>query len=105
MLDTPQRWDREMSEDEQQSLAFARIVLHKPPWVLMDEVFDSLADDALELMIDIFTKDLAQTAVIHIGRSDAHHFFSRVLHLIKDPATRQLRAAGAPPAANLAMVR
>ena len=101
-LDSSLRWDRELSEDEQQSLAFARVVLHKPPWVLIDEVFDSLAEDALQLVIDIFTKDLAQTAVIHIGRSDAHHFFPRVLHLIKDPMARKL-AQPAPAAADLAM--
>ena len=93
MLDTSLRWDRELSDDEQQSLAFARVLLHGPPWVLIDEVFDSLADDALELVIDIFTKDLAQTGVLHIGRSDAHHLFSRVLHLIKDPAARKLAPA------------
>ncbi len=54
---------------------------------------------ALERVIDIFTKDLAQSAVIHIGRSDAHHFFSRVLHLIMDPTQRsklaRRRACGA----------
>ncbi|MGO9934196.1 MAG: ABC transporter ATP-binding protein/permease [Steroidobacteraceae bacterium] len=109
LLDKPQRWERELSEDEQQSLAFARVVLHKPPWLLIDEVLDSLADDALELVIDIFTKDLAQTGILHIGRTDAHHFFSRVLHLVKDPTTRKLKAAPAPApapaAAGLAMAK
>jgi putative ATP-binding cassette transporter len=105
MLDSSLRWDRELSEEEQQSLAFARVVLHKRPWVLIDEVLDSLPDDALELVIDIFTKDLAQTGVLHIGRTDAHHFFPRVLHLIKDPAGRKLAgpAPAAPAAADLAM--
>ena len=93
MLDTALRWERELSDDEQQSLAFARVRLHGPPWVLIDEVFDSLEDDVLELVIDIFTKDLAQTGVLHIGRSDAHQFFSRVLHLIKDPSARKLAPA------------
>ena len=102
MLDTALRWDRELSDDEQQSLAFARVRLHSPPWVLIDEVFDTLEDDALELVIDVFTKDLAHTGVLHIGRSDARHFFSRVLHLVKDPQARKL-APAAPAAANLAV--
>ncbi len=106
MLDSSLRWDRELSEEEQQSLAFARVLLHKPPWVLMDEVFESLADDALELVIDIFTKELAATGALHIGRADAHHFFPRVLHLIKDPAGRKLAgpAPAAPAAADLSRV-
>src|SRR5271163_738107 len=102
MLDSSLRWDRELSDDEQQSLAFARVLVHKPPWVLMDEVFDSLADDALELVIDVFKKELAGTAVLHIGRTDAHHFFPRVLHLVKDPTVRKLGAAG-PARPNTAM--
>ncbi len=39
MLDVTHRWDRELSQDEQVSLAFARIVLQKPPWVLVDDTF------------------------------------------------------------------
>jgi vitamin B12/bleomycin/antimicrobial peptide transport system ATP-binding/permease protein len=102
MLDTPLRWDRELSEEEQQSLAFARVVLHKPPWVMIDEVFDSLADDALELVLDVFTNELAATGVLYIGNTDAHHFFPRVLHLVKDPTVRKLGAA-APARLSLAM--
>jgi vitamin B12/bleomycin/antimicrobial peptide transport system ATP-binding/permease protein len=98
MLDLPHRWDRELSEDEQQVLAFARVVLHAPPWVLIDEVLDSLDDDTRRDMLDLFVKDLQHTAVIHIGRADAHdQFFSRVLHLVKDPTLRRLETPVAQP--------
>jgi putative ATP-binding cassette transporter len=94
MLDASQRWERELSEDEQQTLAFARVLLHAPPWVLIDEVLDSLDVDARQGILDIFVKDLAHTGVIHIGRADVHdHLFSRVLHLVKDPALRRLETA------------
>jgi vitamin B12/bleomycin/antimicrobial peptide transport system ATP-binding/permease protein len=86
LLDVSRRWDHELSDDEQQTLAFARVVLHAPPWVLIDEVLDSLDEDARRCILDLFTKDLPHTGVIHIGRADAHdHLFSRVLHLVKDP--------------------
>jgi putative ATP-binding cassette transporter len=97
MLDLDHRWDRELSEDEQQTLAFARIVLHAPPWVLIDEVLDSLDEDARQDILDLFVADLPRTGVIHIGRADGHdHLFSRVLHLVKDPALRRLAVAPAP---------
>jgi vitamin B12/bleomycin/antimicrobial peptide transport system ATP-binding/permease protein len=92
-LDTEERWDRELSEDEQHSLQLARLIIHKAPWVLIDEVLDALDDSALERAIDIFAKDLKQSTVIHIGRTDAHKYFSRVLHLIKDPTARKLAPA------------
>jgi putative ATP-binding cassette transporter len=100
-LDSAERWDRELSEDEQQSLAFARVVVHAPPWVLIDEVLDAFEDDARDLVTDIFVKDLPNTGVIYLGRAEAHrHVFSRVLHLVKDPdvnrATTPAAATAAP---------
>jgi vitamin B12/bleomycin/antimicrobial peptide transport system ATP-binding/permease protein len=94
LLDVSRRWDHELSEDEQQTLAFARVVLHAPPWVLIDEVLDSLDEDARRSILGLFVKDLQRTGVIHIGRADAHdHLFSRVLHLVKDPTLRRLSAS------------
>ncbi len=104
-LDSPERWDRDLNEDELHALALARVITHKAAWVLIDEVLDSLDDAWLERTIDIFAKDLAQSAIIYIGRSDAHHVFTRVLHLIMDPTAKKLKtlaaraAAAAAPAA------
>ncbi len=84
-LDEMRRWDRELSQDEQVSLALARIVLQAPPWVLLDDTFGSLDDESLESVIDVFSNELKRTTVIHIGRSAQMHLplFSRVLHLVK----------------------
>jgi putative ATP-binding cassette transporter len=99
-LDLAQRWDRELSEDDQQTLAFARVLLHAPPWVLIDEVLDTFEEDARARIADILLKDLPDTGVIHIGRAEAHsHLFSRVLHLVKDPGRPRLGAADAAKAA------
>jgi putative ATP-binding cassette transporter len=88
LLDLTQRWDRELSQDEQLALAFARIVLQTPPWVLIDDTFGSLDDEGLERVMDVFAHELERTTVIHIGRAAQARdpFFSKVLHLIKAPA-------------------
>jgi vitamin B12/bleomycin/antimicrobial peptide transport system ATP-binding/permease protein len=84
LLDETHRWDRELSQDEQLCLVFARILLQAPPWVLIDGTFGSLDDDVLELVIDIFTHELRQTGIVHIGGpGEAHPLFSRVLHLVR----------------------
>jgi vitamin B12/bleomycin/antimicrobial peptide transport system ATP-binding/permease protein len=89
LLDKTHRWDRELSQDEQLCLAVARILLQSPPWVLIDGTFGSLDDDVLELVIDVFTKELEKTGVIHIGGpAQAHPLFTRVLHLVKNPSPR-----------------
>jgi vitamin B12/bleomycin/antimicrobial peptide transport system ATP-binding/permease protein len=99
LLDVSRRWDRELSEDEQQTVAFARCLLHAPPWLLIDEVLDSLDDDTRDRVVDLLAKALPRTGIIHIGRADAHdHLFSRVLHLVKDPTLRRLARAEAQSA-------
>ncbi|MEO7208697.1 MAG: ABC transporter ATP-binding protein/permease [Steroidobacteraceae bacterium] len=86
LLDDTRRWDRELSQDEQLCLVFARMLIQTPPWVLIDGTFGLLDDDVLELVIDIFTKELKSTGIIHIGGpGDAHDLFSASLHLIKAP--------------------
>jgi putative ATP-binding cassette transporter len=92
LLDDTRRWDRELSQDEQVCLAFTRILIQAPPWVLMDGTFGSLDNDVLELVVDVFAKELQHTGVIHIGGPGAaHRLFSKVLHLVK--------AAPTPPSA------
>ena len=86
MLDETRRWDRELSQDEQLCLVFARMLIQMPPWVLIDGTFGALDDDVLELVIDVFTKELKQTGIIHIGGpGEAHDLFSLILHLVKAP--------------------
>jgi putative ATP-binding cassette transporter len=101
-LDVTRRWDRELSADEQLSLAFARVVLHAPPWILIDDTFRSLDGEALERVRDVLGAELQHTGLIHIGAGQGRDpLFSRVLHLVKAPATQPLArepVAGAPVA-------
>ncbi len=101
MLDTSQRWERELSQDEQFGLAFARLMLQAPPWVLIDDAFGSLDEELLDRVVDVLTYELPRTGVIHIGTAVEGHdpLFSRVLHLDKAPA----RAAATPGAADDAL--
>jgi vitamin B12/bleomycin/antimicrobial peptide transport system ATP-binding/permease protein len=84
-LDENRRWDRELSEDEQMALMLARVVLHAPPWVVFDDTFSSMEDETLDRLIELFTKKVTRTTIIHIGRNTQMHLplFSRVLHLTK----------------------
>jgi vitamin B12/bleomycin/antimicrobial peptide transport system ATP-binding/permease protein len=97
MLDVSQRWDHELNEDDQQAVAFARVLLHAPPWLLIDEVLDSLDEDAHRYVLGIFDQDLKRAGILHIGRAESQtHEFTRVLHLVKDPTLRRLETAPQP---------
>ncbi|MGH8295221.1 MAG: ABC transporter ATP-binding protein/permease [Steroidobacteraceae bacterium] len=91
LLQETRRWDRELSEDEQQGVAFARLMLRAPAWAVIDGALDSLDVDTRERVIDLFTHELAGSALIYIGRAEPRgSFFTRVLHLINDPTSRRL---------------
>lgn len=85
LLDATERWERELSQDEQMTLVFARILLQSPPWVLIDDAFGALDADMQARVADIFTNALPQTAVIHIGRAGTvlDALFTRIVKLVK----------------------
>jgi putative ATP-binding cassette transporter len=84
-LDRSANWDGELASDELQRLAFARLLLHRPNWVCLNEAADSLDKNEREEILGIFDKELAGAAVISLGHHDPREGFStRVLHLVKD---------------------
>jgi vitamin B12/bleomycin/antimicrobial peptide transport system ATP-binding/permease protein len=95
MLDFSARWDRELSDDEQQSLAFARLMLHKPDWVVIDESLDAMESDAYDRVVAVLREHLAKSTIVHIGREDKNdHVFSTVLHFVSDPSGHGLEEEG-----------
>jgi vitamin B12/bleomycin/antimicrobial peptide transport system ATP-binding/permease protein len=87
MLDFQARWDRELSDDERQLLAFARLKLHKPSWVVIDEALDGMENDAYKRVMAVLRDHLAKSTVVHIGREDKNdRVFAKVLHFVSDPS-------------------
>jgi vitamin B12/bleomycin/antimicrobial peptide transport system ATP-binding/permease protein len=88
-LDRIARWDRELTEDEQQCLVFSRLLLRKPRLVVIDEALHALQDDARLRMTNLFLDGLKEAAVLNIGRPEtSNRLFKHVVHLIDDPLGR-----------------
>jgi vitamin B12/bleomycin/antimicrobial peptide transport system ATP-binding/permease protein len=85
LLDATRRWDRDLSQDEQVGLAFARVALQAPRWIVLDDVLGALDEERLRRVMALFEDELAHSGVIHIGRAlqGQDPFFVRVLHLVK----------------------
>ena len=96
LLDLDERWDRALSVGQQQRLAFARLLLHKPDWVFMDEATAALDEDNQRNVMSIFDAELKDSTVISIGhRPGLENFHRRTLEA--RPRTRGRAAAGPPP--------
>ena len=82
-LDQVDRWDKELSLGEQERLAFARLLLHKPGWVFLDEATAALDEDSQDRVMGLFNDELKNTTVLSIGhRPDLAAYHTRTLQLI-----------------------
>lgn len=96
MLDQSRRWGQILGDGEQQRLAFARAVIHAAPWLVINQVFDTLDDDTRRSVNEVIVTDLAGSGIIHIGHTAVQgDVFGRVLHLVKVPEARDWRRASA----------
>jgi vitamin B12/bleomycin/antimicrobial peptide transport system ATP-binding/permease protein len=101
-LDTSTRWDRRLSDEEKQSLAFARVMLHRPQWIVLNGALDILDSDSRARMEALLSGELSDVGVIDIGQDRGEEgFFGRKLRLDVDPRgpafkpPQELRTAGA----------
>ncbi|WP_162292610.1 ABC transporter ATP-binding protein/permease [Hartmannibacter diazotrophicus] len=85
-LDVRQRWDKELRIDEQQRLAFARLLVHRPKWVIMDDPLSAVDHTERTELCGVLNHELAGSAVIAIGRSAAAApGLDRVVELVEMP--------------------
>jgi len=75
LLDKADRWDRRLNDDEKQCLAFARVILQKPRWVVLDDVPDVLDSVSRGRIEAIFAGELVDVGVINIGRDEPQDRF------------------------------
>ena len=77
-----ERWDRVLSMGEQQRLAFARLLLHRPAWIFMDESTAALDEDNQDAMMQLVLDELPGSALLSIGhRPGLERFHTRSLTL------------------------
>jgi vitamin B12/bleomycin/antimicrobial peptide transport system ATP-binding/permease protein len=92
-LDRTERWDRQLSLDEQQRLAFARLLLHAPRWVFVDDAIGALDESHRRLVLSLFERELPGATLICLGRDPAQEgSWDRTLHIIERPGGPCLRS-------------
>ncbi|MER8635254.1 ABC transporter ATP-binding protein/permease [Mesorhizobium sp. M0768] len=93
-LDRSARWERELSDDEQRLLAFARLALRRPKWVIIDEALDAFDGPTLRQVLSMLEKRLPDAAILNIGRGQHNaRFFRRALTIVKDAGQPPLKPA------------
>jgi putative ATP-binding cassette transporter len=98
-LDRTERWDRQLPLDEQQRLAFARLLLHAPRWVVLDDAISALDESHRSLVLSLKDRELVGATLIRLGRDSVlDGFWDQTLHIIDRPGGPHLRTNQPPQA-------
>jgi vitamin B12/bleomycin/antimicrobial peptide transport system ATP-binding/permease protein len=92
-LDLADRWDRQLPLDEQQRVAIARVLLHRPRWVVMDDALSGLDDQHRRLVLALAERELVGATLIRLGRDPVlDGFWQRTLNILERPGGPCLRS-------------
>ena len=85
-LQEENRWDRDLTDDEKQCLAFARVILQRPQWVVVNDALDALDPKSRQRIRALFSSELSEIGLINIGHDQPETaFYPRKLRLVIDP--------------------
>lgn len=70
-LDNAEKWDQALTADEQQRLGFARLLLHRPDWIFLEDATEALDPRGQLDMITLLQREFPAAAIVAIGHSDA----------------------------------
>ena len=76
-LDDQDNWEQSLPLGAQQRLGFARVLLHRPAWVFMEQATDAFDPDGERLIFEMLHRELPDAALVtvsfHPGLEALHH--------------------------------
>ena len=70
-LDEQQNWAQQLSGGEQQRIAIARALLHRPAWLFLDEATSALDEPSQEHVYELLTERLKDATIVSIAHGSA----------------------------------
>jgi putative ATP-binding cassette transporter len=81
-------WDRVLSAAQRQRLSFARMLIHRPDWILLSEATNALDTAGQREMAELLAAEFPKATIVAVGQSGLFDgFFQRVLHVKEDAAS------------------
>ena len=76
-----------LTDNEKQCVAFARVILQRPGWIVVNDALDVLDPESRMLIRSLFQGEFADLGMINIGHDLPDHstFYGRKLHIVLDP--------------------
>ncbi len=85
-LDEKQSWEKVLTAGDQQKLGFARLLLHRPNWIFIQEATDALDPVSEEDMMRLVLAEFPEATVLTVGYHTAlEAYHQRKLVLVRAP--------------------
>jgi putative ATP-binding cassette transporter len=68
-LDEPGRWDQSLSSGERQRVAIARLLLHRPDVIILDDAMTALDEAARADLLGALRQTMPEAAILNVGQS------------------------------------
>lgn len=82
-LEETDNWTSSLTREQQQRLGAARVLLHKPKWILLQESLDSLGPEAEVAMLRMILQQLPAAAILNITKEpNAEVLHQRIIELL-----------------------
>ena len=95
-LSTSDRWDQVLDDSERQTIAFARALLQKPDWLVLDDALVQIDPDSQGKIIALLKGPLAHIGLLGIGNgagSETATLYQRSVTIISEPGIAGLPAS------------
>jgi putative ATP-binding cassette transporter len=81
-LDEEGPWDQTLSGGEKQRVAFARLLIHRPDIIVMDESTSALDGESQRMLLELIERRLSGTTILNVGhRPELEAFHNRKIVL------------------------
>jgi putative ATP-binding cassette transporter len=81
-------WDRHLPLEEQQTLGFARLFLHRPAWIFLNDSLGAVSEKSRAALMAAVAARPGECTIVSTGANIGHHFFQRKIQLKRVPRSR-----------------
>ena len=85
-LSSVERWDQSLNASERQCIAFARALLQKPDWLVMDDALVQIDPEAQARIVALLKGPLAHVGLLGVGNgAELSALYQRSVKIISEP--------------------
>jgi putative ATP-binding cassette transporter len=85
-LGSSDRWDQLLGSGERQCIAFARVLLQRPQWLVTDDAMIRLDPEQQAKVSDLLNGPLASLGILGIGNSgEPTRLYKRIVNIVSEP--------------------